>query len=587
MPRTNLSLGNLFRATQGSNRTTQAVSLNAMNASAGTAASMMAFAIDSVTPNLPAYTYVVESTNESATFSFGTAGSLHGNRVANIAANYSVTFNNANFTLGSPTLGASPSFPITPAAISVSNYSEAESILSMRYADGYNLAATNYNSTSTKVLYAVDVYNTINQPDFCLVFGTQIELANGTMINVEDLNVGDEIKAWVPSGLPDESQDPESDQIEWRFYHSEVLSGSAQTVTVTDLTFNFAEGYFSLNNGLIKATETHPLYVWDNEIGKYKFKNVGDILLGDRIIKYTEENGEEEIEVVNIEIVNLVSEIVTINVESADVYISNGFISHNKIGLTNAQPAIPAAGLRMYLDPTKTASFGAGSLPSTGTPSVDWLDLSGWGTGVRPSAQSPMERSGGNPSYNNGASRKERYYSFDGGDLFFKDTSSNISGGSTQFNSSAYSVGVWIRVTSHPTSGYYQLFGKQNGVGVGSRIISLYLHSNGSGTYFLHDGTTVQGNSNNFSMSTNVWYFVGYTAAQSGTNVFYLDNSSIGTVSNGALTYTTSGQIMIGGNQSEAAYFYTGQLGPVLFYNTQLNSTNMGNIYSHFSPTYK
>jgi hypothetical protein len=583
MPRTNLSLGNLFRATQGSARTTQQVSMNAMNAAAGTTAALSSFAIDSVTINLPTYTYVVESTSETATFSFGTAGSLHGSRVASVAANYSVTFNNANFSVGSPTLGASPSFPITPASISTSNYSEAESILSMRYADGYNINATNYNSTSTKTLYAVDVYNTINQPDFCLLFGTQIELENGTFVNIEDLNVGDRIKAWVPAGLPDETQDADSDQIDWRFYHSDTISGSIQNVVVNDLVFNFASGYVSINDGLINATETHPLYVWDNEIEKYKFKNVGDILIGDRLVM----QDETEVDVTNIEMIEDDIEIVTVNVEEADVFISNGLISHNKIGGSNTQPAIPAAGLRMYLDPTKTASFGAGSLPSTGTPSVDWLDLSGWGTGIRPSAQSPMVRSGGNPSYNNGASRKERYYSFDGGDLFFKDTTSNISGGITQFNTSAYSVGAWIRITSHPVSGYYQIFGKQSTAGTGNRIISLYLNSNGSGTYFLHDGTNVQANSNTFSLSTNVWYFVGYTAAANGTNVFYLDNSSIGTASNGSTTYTTSAQIMIGGNQVEGAYFYTGQLGPVLFYNTQLNSTNMGNIYNHFSPTYK
>ena len=547
---------------------------------------MMAFAIDSVTPNLPAYTYVVESTNESATFSFGTAGSLHGNRVANIAANYSVTFNNGNFTVGSPTLGASPSFPITPAAISVSNYSDAEATLSMRYADGYNLAATNYNSTFTKVLYAVDVYNTINQPDFCLVFGTQIELANGTMINVEDLNVGDEIKAWVPAGLPDETQDPESDQIDWRFYHSELLSGSAQNVTVSDLTFNFAEGYFSLNNGLIKATETHPLYVWDNEIGKYKFKNVGDILLGDRIIKYTEENGEEEIEVVNIEIVNLVSEIVTINVESADVYISNGFISHNKIGVSNTQPSIPAPGLRMYLDPTKAASFPGGTLPSTGTPTNDWLDLSGWGTGVRPGAQSPLVRSGGNPSYNNNATRRERYYTFNGSStLFYKDTTSNISGGITQFNTSAYSVIAWVRFASHPANTWNQFFGKQNVSG--TREIALYLNSNGSGTYFLHDGTAVGYSSSTFSLSTNIWYMVAYTAALNGTNVGYLDGTSRGTIANGSKDYTTSALIQIGGQHAESGNFFNGQIGPVLFYNRQLSATDITNVYNHFSPSYK
>jgi hypothetical protein len=582
MPRTNLSLGNLFRATTGAARTTQAVSLNARNASAGTAASMLAFAIDSVTVNLPAYTYVVESTNETATFSFGTAGSLHGTRVGSVAANYSVTFDNANFSVGSPTLGASPSFPITPASIAVSTYSEASSVLSMKYEDGYNLAATGYNSTSTKTLFAVDVYNTINQPDFCLLFGTKVKLSNNTEINVEDLNVGDVIKAWVPAGLPDENLDADSDQIEWRFHHLDSLEGESQEVVVSDLTFNFASGYFSINNGAIKSTGTHPLFVWDNEIEKYKFKNVEDILPGDRLVK---EDETEEL-VYDIAIIEADIEIVTVNVESADVYVSNGYISHNKIGGTNAQPSIPAAGLRMYLDPTKTASFGAGSLPATGTPTVDLLDLTGYGTGVRPGAQSPLGRSGGNPSYNNGASRRERYYSFNGSsNLFYKDTTSNISGGITQFNTSAYSVIAWVRFVSHPANTWNQFFGKQNPSG--TREIALYLNSNGSGTYFLHDGTTVGYSSSTFSLSTNIWYMVAYTAALNGTNVGYLDGTSRGTISNGSKDYTASALIQIGGQHAENGNFFNGQIGPVLFYNRQLSATDITNVYNHFSPTYK
>jgi hypothetical protein len=262
------------------------------------------------------------------------------------------------------------------------------------------------------------------------------------MVNVEDLNVGDEIKSWVPAGLPDETQDSESDQIEWRFHYSDTLAGSAQNVVVSDITFNFAGAYYSLNNGVIEATETHPLYVWDNEIGKYKFKNVGDILPGDRLIKA---DGNEE-EIYDVAIVREDVEIATVNVENADVYISNGLISHNKGTVT--QPYIPAAGLRMYLDPTKTSSFGTGSLPTTGTPIVDLLDLSGYGTGVRPGAQSPLSLASSNPSYNNGASRKERYYSFDGGDLFYKDITSNINGGISQFNTNTGTIHMWIRPTT-------------------------------------------------------------------------------------------------------------------------------------------
>ena len=581
MPRTNLSLGNLFRATTGTARTTQAVSLNARNASAGTAASMLAFAIDSVTTNLPTYTYVVESTNESAGFTFGTAGSLHGTRVGSVAANYSVTFDNANFSVGTPTLGASPSFPITPAAINVSSYSEAQSTLSMRYADGYNLAATNYNTTSTKVLFAVDVYNTINQPDFCLLFGTQIELESGTSVNVEDLNVGDIIKAWVPAGLPDESQDPESDQLDWRFYMLNAADGEAQNVTVRDITFNFAEGYYELNDGLIKATGTHPLWVYDVEIEKYRFKAIEDIIIGDKVVKYDDVDGLIEIEINDISIIKEDIEIVTINVENADVYLANGIVSHNKIGLTNAQPPIPASGLRMYLDPSKAAS-------TAGTATADWLDLSGYGTGLRPAGVSNAAGiTGGNPTYNNGVGRINKSWSLATNTFWYKDGTTNINGGYTQFNTSAYTVVSWVRFPSHPANTWNNFFNKQTGTTSADRLISLYLNSNGSGTYFIHDGTSVQHDSSTFSLSTNVWYMISYTAALNGTNVFYLDKTSRGTKSNGSLDYTTSGLITVGGNFRENNYYFNGQMGPVLFYNRQLNSTEIGQVYDYFQPTYR
>ena len=574
MARTNLSLGNLYRATQGSARTSQAVSMNAMNAAAGTQAAFTSFAVDSITRNLPTYTYIVESTTEAATFSFGTQGSLHGTRVGSVAANYSVTFDNANFSVGSPTLGASPSFPITPASIAASNYSEAQSVLSMTYADGYNLNATNYNVASTKTLYAVDVYNTINQPDFCLLFGTKVTLANGTEINIEDLNVGDEIKSWVPAGLPDETQDSESDQVEWRFYHSDELSGAAQNVIVKDITFNFASGYFSLNNGLIKATETHPLYVWDNEISKYKFKNVGDILPGDRLIM----QDETEVEITNIEVVTADVEIATVNVENADVFLSNGLISHNKG--TTTQPSIPASGLRMYLDPSKASS-------TNGTATTDWLDLSGWGTGFRPAGVANAAGVSGksNPAYNNGASRKEKYWQGASNAFWYKDDTTNINGGYTQFNTNTFTVIAWVRFASHPANGYYNFFNKQDVSG--TRILSLYLNSNGSGTYFIHEGSTVQFVGSNTSLSTNTWYMVSYTGALNGTNVGYFDKTAAGTIANGAKTYTTGGLLQIGGNYAENTYYFPGQIGPVLFYNTQLTATQIGQVYDYFSPTYK
>ena len=572
MPRTNLSLGNLYRAVSGSVRT-GAVSLGGLNGGASNT-NIQGFSFDSVTITPPTFTYIVESTTENGFFSFGTSGSFVATKVATQANNFTCSFNNANFTVGAATLGTRPTFPITPAAINAANYSEAAATLSMAYADGFNLAATNYGESGkqTKILYAVDVYNTINEPDFCLLFGTQIELANGTMVNVEDLNIGDQIKSWVPAGLPDEDQDPESDQVEWRFYHSETLSGSAQNVTVSDLTFNFAEGYFSLNDGLIKATETHPLYVWDNEIGKYKFKNVGDILPGDRLIM----KDETEVEVTNIEIVRADVEIVTVNVENADVYISNGLISHNKG--TTTQPSIPASGLRMYLDPSKASS-------TNGTVTTDWKDLSGYNTGLRPAGVTNAAGiTGGNPSYNAGGTRKEKYFAGNGTNQFwYKDTTTNINGGISQFNTNTGTIHMWIRPTTT--------------LGVASRHIFDYAgfyglaveSTDNSALNRIQFRASSLGNSGQFttSLSSNVWYMISVAFQPSGTCTVYVDKTSIGTYTSSAFTAPSSTNFLTIGSNSGRTTFWNGQIGPVLFYNTLQNAAAVGQVYDYFSPTYK
>jgi hypothetical protein len=582
MPKTNLSLGNLYRATVGSARTSQASSLNARNASAGTSISIGAFAIDSVTVTPPTFTYIVESTSENATFTFGSAGAAHTTRVAGVAANYTVSFNNANFSVGGATLGATSTFPVAPASIAVSTYSEAQSTLSMTYADGFNLAATNYNSTVTKVLYAVDVYNTINQPDFCLLFDTPVTKADNTVVNVEDLAVGDVIKAWVPAGLPDESLDgTDTEATEWRMFNSDTAAGEYQDVTVSDITFNFASGYYNINNGLIKATGTHPLYVFDYEIQKYHFKLVETILPGDSILTYDENDGLVEVLVYDVARIVEDVEIVTLNVENADVYLANGTISHNKG--TTTQPSIPASGLRMYLEPAKTASFAAGSLPATGTPTVDLLDMSGYGTGVRPGAQGPLSKASGNPSYNNGASRKERYYSFGPETLFYKDTASNVNGGITQFNTNTGTIHIWIRPTTTLGTSTRHIFDYAGFYGLA--IESTNLSTLNRVRFY----GSILGNSalHTISLSSNVWYMISATFQPSGTATVYVDKSSVGTSATAAFTAPSSTNYLTIGSNSGRTTFWNGQIGPVLFYNTLQTAAQVGQVYDYFSPNYK
>jgi len=585
MARTNLSLGNLHRAVSGSTRT-GAVSIGQLGGQA-TNSSLISFATDEITITPPTFTYVVESTTENAQFSFSSTGSLFYSKVQQQLANFTCSFNNANFTTSSATFSTGPSLiPITPASIAQSNYSEASAVLTMEYADGYNLAATNYGSSGkqTKTLYAVDVYNTVNEPDFCLLFGTKITKKDGTEIDVEDLVVGDEIKAWIPTELPDEDLPIETDKVDWKFYMQEFVSGTMENVVVSDLIFNFVDNYYDINNGLIKSTGTHPVYVWDNEIQKYRFKNVNNILPGNLIVTYDEISGISEVEVYNIEKITSDVEIVTINVENADVYLANKTISHNKGSAS--QPAIPASGLRKYLDPSKAKCFPSNSLPSTGTPSTDWLDVSGYNTGVRPAGVSNSAGySGTSPSYNNGSTRIDRYWTLDGsGTFWFKDRNSNINGGITQFDVTAMTFLAWVRLTANPGATFGGLFSKEGA----DRDYNFYLYSSNASVWNGFHFSSARGTCSNTiqtftAPSLNVWHLVGFTISAAAGITYYLNGTSVGTGTMTSFNATSSYDIKLG----RADNYAKCQLGPVLFYNRVLNSTEVDQVYDHFQPTYR
>jgi hypothetical protein len=291
---------------------------------------------------------------------------------------------------------------------------------------------------------------------------------------------------------------------------------------------------------------------------------------------------ETEVVVFNIQLVTADVEIVTVNVENADVYISNGLISHNKG--TTTQSSIPGTGLKMYIEPAKTSSFAAGTLPATGTPVVDILDMSGYNTGFRPGLQLPLGLANGNPSYNNGASRKERYYSFNGtSNLFYKDITSNINGGYPQFNTNTGTIHMWVRPTTT--------------LGTTSRFIfdyagfyGLAIESTDSSTLnrVKFYGSTL-GNSTQLttSLSSNVWYMISVAFQPSGTCTVYVDGSSVGTFSSAAFTAPSSTDYITIGSNSGRTSFWNGQVGPVLFYSVLQDSTAISRTYSYFSPNYK
>lgn len=552
MPKTNLSLGNLFRATTGAARTSETSSLNNNNGNGGTQVSLSDFAVDSVTHN-HVFTYVIEGTSETLTTSFGSAGSRHSTRVAGVANNYTVTSGDTGqFTVS----GTPPNFSINAQARTSGAYAgqSAGAVISANYADGFNTNATGYNVASTKTIYVVDTYNSINDV-YCVSTDTQIQLANGSLVDAGDIYVGDELLAFVPADLPDES---DAEAHPWNYWYQSMLSGSTQNVTVRNVFFNFVDKFYNINNGLLKVTETHPLFVFDAGPEVYKFKQAMDIRVGDKLVKWnTTTNEVEEVLIESNALVPSSIEVVTIDVENSDVYLTNGFVSHNK-GSETIKP-VPNDGLRMYLHPRYTTSQGVNS--------TDWLDLSGYKTGFR-QIGSPTLTSASEPYYwtLNGSSQ-----------YFYKPANGSadlLSTGATEFNVATFSIGMWIYTPA--TLATATLFSKTNG---SAKDFELAMTS-----------TNLQLNSNVFgnvsvahSLSTSAWNFVVVTLSGTTTK-FYKNGTQLGTdQTTTAGTANNSYDFYIGGG---VGTYFNSRIGECFFYGKALSSTEVTDIYNNTKGTY-
>lgn len=331
-----LSLNNLAGAlgeTQNSN-----VSLNAMNSSAGTAVSLDEYGIDGV-GSISGYTYAVESTNETYTLGFTNEGSkftqIKG-RHQNFTWTVDPTYDSAGNAAGYLNINSNQdhSAVISIGAMNPQNAgsqtqlsSTVSHTLSVVFADGYNDHASNYNTARTKTVYSVDTYD--GNTSLCLTSDSPILKADGTIVEVGELEEGDVLSGYALGGL---SQDEYAEDFyEWS---TDSLEATPKDVTVVNVVYSFAQRYYSINDGELTATGEHPFLVKDVVSGDYKFKETIQIENGDKLIKKGT-SGIEEIEVTSKEVITETTEIVSIDVEEQDTYLANGYITHNKGGNTH------------------------------------------------------------------------------------------------------------------------------------------------------------------------------------------------------------------------------------------------------------
>jgi len=543
MAASNLSLGNLYKAWNGTTRSgAVSSSLNAANALAGTAVSMSSFVYGNVAVTQP-FTYIVESTSENVTFAFTGQGLAFDNRVKIQSANYSVTVNDSTyFTVG--TNGATTS--ISAKALAGSTYSGSNATtLTAYYNDTYTTNATgNYGSgnASTKTIYSVDSYNGINSDALCVSTDTNILLADGSSVKAGDLYAGDIIKTFVPTDMP--NWFPENDPGEWYWWYNETGSnGEIIDAEVSNIYFSFIDQYVSINDGEIKVTHAHPFFAWDALTETYQFTRAEDLTEGDKIVKYNSATGLiEDVLVTLVEFVNKTLEIATITINSAHTYLANGYVSHNK---GSATAPIPWTNLVCYLDTNFTASYTSGT---------NYNDLAGYSTG----------------------------FNLTGGSINPAITAPTLNAGppkSLQFASGKYGIKQHAN-TSGTGDSYF------NTTTAGYTIIALVnasagnILSRGTDYTFAASGTTMTFSStpNGAATSTSTtltgWRMLAVTAGN-GTTTFYNNGSQVSTSSTTSAATTGTADIYLMQNN-------TGALGGFLFYQRALNSTEISNIYNNF-----
>ena len=159
-------------------------------------------------------------------------------------------------------------------------------------------------------------------------------MSDGGTKPIEDINVGDEVMSMDLPGLPDE----DLGYSEWKSYTMrpmdnlpEMVERNKNVAKVEHLFYDYMNGYYNINNGYLKVTSEHDLFIYIN--GNWVWETPNNLKVNMKMFSY-------EGEVVNIDSVEWVEgevEVVNFDVEPLDVYFAGGVLVHNKG--TDSDPA--------------------------------------------------------------------------------------------------------------------------------------------------------------------------------------------------------------------------------------------------------
>jgi hypothetical protein len=326
----NLSLGKLRRAIDGNDSYTAAMSMSKASGSDATSPApvkMSDFSISAVSESLGGFEYLFEQTAENYEVRFNNAGSLFTSRIASRTQNLSWSFDG---TLDVSFGGADYIAQVTAGTITNTDGAIAGTFnqsgsLKARYSDdlqsdGFNDHATRYNTDVSRSIEIVDTYGGV---PVCLLFGSEVSKSDGSIVKVEDLNIGDEILTLSLQGSTDESSG------NWQndtFNRSGSFTPT--TTKILRVLYEFSNSYYNINNGQELITGEHHMLHRQAGNQYWGWKTAPNIQVGD----YLMDKGGNDIVITSIEqsVDPNGYEVVQLDVEPDDFYIGKTFLVHNK-----------------------------------------------------------------------------------------------------------------------------------------------------------------------------------------------------------------------------------------------------------------
>jgi len=146
------------------------------------------------------------------------------------------------------------------------------------------------------------------------------------------------------------------------------------------------------------------------------------------------------------------------------------------------------------------------------------------------------------------------------------------------FSSEDFTISMWINPASLSTT--MTFFGKYSSSSdspTTKRSILMRITTSGEIVVIEHNGTTGYTQTSTGTISANTWSFIAYTRNGTTSNIYIDDNSAESQARSNTIKDGSTQSIALGGSRPSSGSF-NGKLDQVRFFNTELNSTQVGQL---------